>query len=95
MGQKVTIKVNGKAFGVTVNSEAEEQLFRKAASSVDNCIALRKEQFSNKSMEDLLTFVSFNECKTRLRSQMELEKIKKELAALNRQLEAYLDNTDK
>jgi hypothetical protein len=46
-------------------------------------------------MEDLLTFVSFNECKTRLRSQMELEKIKKELAALNRQLEAYLDNTDK
>ena len=95
MGQKVTIKVNGKTFGVTVNSEAEEELFRKAASAVDNWIALRKEQFSNKSMEDLLTFVSFNECKTRLRSQMELEKIKKELAALNRQLEAYLDNTDK
>lgn len=95
MGQKTNIKVNGKLFGITVNSEAEEELFRNAASIVDKNIELRKSQFSGKSLEDLLTFVAFNECKSRIKFQKELDMIKSELDALHNQLETYLENTDK
>ncbi|MBP5397435.1 MAG: cell division protein ZapA [Bacteroidales bacterium] len=93
--RKTNIKVAGKVFAITARSEEEEQLYRQAAAVIDKTIDVRRTQFSGKPIEDLLTFVAFNECKARLKFQKEIERINGELSALHGQLDRYLDNTDK
>lgn len=93
--RKTNIKVAGKIFAITARSEEEEQLYRQAAAVIDRTLDLRRAQFSGKPIEDLLTFIAFNECKARLKFQKEIERTNASLGALHGQLERYLDNTDK
>ena len=93
--RKTNIRVAGRVFGITARSEEDEALFRAAAAVIDKTIEVRKGQFAEKSDEDLLTFIAFNECKARLKFQREIELMNKELEALHEQLRRYLENTDR
>ena len=92
--RKTNIKVAGKVFGITARNEEDEALFRSAAAIIDKTIDVRRSQFSGKSMEDLLTFIAFNECKARLKFQKEIDSMNKELEALHDQLQRYIEHPD-
>lgn len=95
MGQRTNIKVAGQVFTITAADEQEEEILRRAAAAVDRTIELRQVEYSNKPHEEVMTLIAFNECKARIKFQMEINRIKSELEALQAQLGDYLEKTDK
>ena len=95
MGQRINIKVAGQVFTITAGDEQEEEIFSRAAAAIDRTIALRQVEYGNQPHEEVMTMIAFNECKARIKLQMEIDRIKSELEALQAQLGNYLEKTDK
>jgi len=94
MAWKVDIEVAGKRFPLVVQDEAEQELYRRAASVIDRTLEQRRKAFYSSPLDELLIFIAFNECKARLRLQDESDLLKEELDALQAQLADYLEKTE-
>ncbi len=94
MGQKITLKMCGKSFSVTVKSEEEERLSRRAAAEIDARINALQKSYPDSRMEDLLIFVSLNIRVGALKQSGILESLKKEIDSLEKSAGEYLENID-
>ncbi len=95
MGQRTNIKVAGQTFTMTAGDELEEEIFRRAAAAIDKTIEMRQAEYRSTPHDEVMTMIAFNECKARIKIQMEINRIKSELEALQAQLGDYLEKTDK
>ena len=61
MGQKVTLKIGGRDYSLTAESEELEQMMRLAAVDVDKSLTQFNARFPDTSLEDKLIFVAVQE----------------------------------
>ena len=89
MGQKITIRINGKKYELSAKTPDDEEIYRNAAKLVES--TLSKYRFPEKDTSELLTFVALNECIARLSARRMVESLENEVKALEKQTNTYLD----
>lgn len=94
MEQKITININGNRYELTAHSPEEEEIFRKAAASVNNMLSNYTKRFADKDISQLLSFVALNESIGRLSLARKLEALEADTDRLEKQLFTYLETID-
>ena len=84
MGQKITLKIGGRDYPLTAESEELEQMMRLAAVDVDKALTQFNARFPDTSLEDKLVFVAVQETVR-----------KDEVLSLDSRLASYLEGIDK
>lgn len=92
MEQRITIRIAGKEYALKANSPAQEELIRKAASSINSKIAAYSAKFPTREMVDILSFVALNESMNSLGIQQSADAVKAEAEALQKDISSYLES---
>ena len=95
MEQSIKIKIADREYPLKVSSPDKEEVIRKAAAELNRKITLYQEKYPNKGMIEILSFVALNVCMSNITLQKQAQEKEEEEAALERELESYLDNIDK
>ncbi len=95
MAQSITIKIADRTYSLKVSSPEHEEVIRKAADEINRKVKLYLDKFPGKSMVEILSFVSLNVCMANLTLQKQAKAMEDEEEALARELEGYLENTDR
>lgn len=90
MGQKVTLKVAGKAYSLDAPSPEVEQLMRLAAEEVNMMLDDFSMRFPEASMEDKFAFIAVQEAVAGKSAELEIKSLKDDASALNSELISYL-----
>lgn len=92
MEQRITIKIADKEYVLKATSPEQEELIRKAASSVNKKLAAYANKFASRPLSDLVAFVALNESINSLAIQKKLDSLSEEAASLKEATDAYLKN---
>ena len=92
MDQKISIKITGRVFNLTVSSPEAEELYRLAAETINNRFASYTRTYPGQNVSDLLSMIALNETVIRLGLQKELDGYKEDVKGLARDLERYLQD---
>ncbi len=95
MDQKISLKIAGRAYNLTVSTPEMEQLYRRAADNINNRFAKYTKEHPGKNIQDLLSMVALSETVLRLGIQKELETSKSDELQLEQDLARYLKETGK
>ena len=92
MPQRVKIKIAGREYALSAESEQQEQNMRLAAEAINSQLSKLDISFPTASPDEKLAFVALNESVQRMGFQMALESLKGEADDLGRRLDTYLQN---
>lgn len=92
MGQKINLEINSKKYELTANSPDEEEIYRRAAASVNSMISYYTERYPGQEMLDILSFAALNESIARLTLLKRIGNVEKEAELLRNQTDTYLGN---
>ena len=92
---EITVKILEQEYKLAVKNPDEEELYRKAAESVNGKYAYYNQKFLGRPATDILSFVAFNVCLTNLKSAKAVEALNREVAGLHEEIEAYLADKEK
>ena len=95
MAQSINIKIADRNYPLKVNSPEHEEVIRKAADDINKMVAKYQDRFPGKGMIEILSFVALNVCMSNITLQKQAQAMEEEGAALARELESYLENTDR
>jgi len=95
MAQSISIKIAERTYSLKVSSPEQEEVIRKAADDVNRKISLYQEKFPDKNLSDVLSFMALNVCIANITLQKQLKEMSTAEEELAKELERYLDNTDK
>lgn len=90
MAQKISIKIAGRMFNLTVNTPEDEELYRLAAENINQRFASYARNLPGKNASDLLSMIALHETVIRLSMQQDLEQFKDAEKSLAKDLENYL-----
>ena len=94
MGQKITLKIGGRDYPLTAESEELEQMMRLAAVDVDKALTQFNARFPDTSLEDKLVFVAVQETVRKLYAKKKWQVLKDEVLSLDAKLASYLEGID-
>lgn len=92
MAQKISLKIAGHTYNLTVASEEQEQQYRLAAESINNRFAAYTKSHPGHSVADILSMVALSETAIRIGLQKDLEALKEGENALERDLDRYIQD---
>jgi cell division protein ZapA (FtsZ GTPase activity inhibitor) len=92
MDQKISIKIAGRTYNLTASSPEQEELYRLAADTINKRMAAFTHSHPGKTAADLMTFVALTETVIRIGLQKNMESFKAGEAALEKDLERYLQD---
>ena len=95
MAQKISLKIAGHTYNLTVASEEQEQQYRLAAESINNRFAAYTKSHPGHSVADILSMVALSETAIRIGLQQEVEALKEGEKALERDLDRYIRDQKK
>lgn len=90
MGQKITLKIAGRAYNLTAQSEEQEATLRRAADAINNRLDAYTLSHPGKTALELMSLVALNETLFRMNVQKEMEQYKASEDMLGQDLERYL-----
>lgn len=94
MSQKISVKMGGITYPITVNSEDEERLLRIAASDIDKAVNEYLKSYPDLPLEHAFALVALNARRNALRANVEYSGVKEEVDRLEKSVEEYLENID-
>ena len=90
MGQKITLKIAGRDYGLTAQSEEQEAILRRAADAINSRMDAYTLSHPGKTALELMSLVALNETLFRMNVQKEIEQYKASEEMLGQDLERYL-----
>lgn len=90
MAQKISVKIAGGTYNLTVHSPEQEELYRNAAEIINKRFAGYTRSNLGKTTSDILSMVALNETVIRLGLQKDIDRFKEEENLLAQDLEHYL-----
>lgn len=91
MAQHIILKISGKEYGLDVNTQEEEVLFRKAAAQVQASETELKSLCPGTSAEDIARYVAVRECYAKLNAFNDIQGLQEGIDAISSNVRAYLD----
>ena len=95
MSQSISIKIADRTYPLKVNSPAHEEVIRKAAEDINKMVAKYQDTFPGKGMIEILSFVALNTCMSNITLNKQMKEMTDAEEMLAKELEGYLENTDK
>ena len=93
MGQKITLKIAGRDYSLTAQSEEQEATLRRAADAINNRLDAYTLSHPGKTALELMSLVALNETLFRMNVQKEIEQYKSSEEQLGQDLNRYLKDT--
>ncbi|MBR4595738.1 MAG: cell division protein ZapA [Bacteroidales bacterium] len=93
MGQKITLKIAGRDYSLTAQSEEQEATLRRAADAINNRLDAYTLSHPGKTALELMSLVALNETLFRMNVQKEIEQYKSSEEQLGQDLDRYLKDT--
>ena len=93
MGQKITLKIAGRDYSLTAQSEEQEAPLRRAADAINNRLDAYTLSHPGKTALELMSLVALNETLFRMNVQKEIEQYKSSEEQLGQDLDRYLKDT--
>ena len=93
MGQKITLKIAGRDYSLTAQSEEQEATLRRAADAINNRLDSDTLSHPGKTALELMSLVALNETLFRMNVQKEIEQYKSSEEQLGQDLDRYLKDT--
>ena len=93
MGQKITLKIAGRDYSLTAQSEEQEATLRRAADAINNRLDAYTLSHPGKTALELMSLVALNETLFRRNVQKEIEQYKSSEEQLGQDLDRYLKDT--
>ena len=90
MAQKISLKIAGHTYNLTVTSEEQEEQYRLAAEDINKRFSAYTMSHPGHSAADILSMVALSETALRVGLQKEVETLKQGEKALERDLENYI-----
>ena len=90
MGQKITLKIAGRDYNLTAQSEEQEAILRRAADAINSRMDAYTLSHPGKTALELMSLVALNETLFRMNVQKEMEQYKASEDMLGQDLERYL-----
>ncbi|MBQ7272454.1 MAG: cell division protein ZapA [Bacteroidales bacterium] len=90
MGQKITLKIAGRDYGLTAQSEEQEATLRRAADAINSRMDAYTLSHPGNTALELMSLVALNETLFRMNVQKEMEQFKESEKQLDEDLERYL-----
>ena len=90
MGQKITLKIPGRDYGLTAQSEEQEAILRRAADAINSRMDAYTLSHPGNTALELMSLVALNETLFRMNVQKEMEQFKESEKQLDEDLERYL-----
>ncbi len=90
MGQKITLKIAGRDYGLTAQSEEQEAILRRAADAINSRMDAYTLSHPGNTALELMSLVALNETLFRMNVQKEMEQFKESEKQLDEDLERYL-----
>lgn len=94
MAQKITLKIAGRDYSLTAQSEEQEAILRRAADAINSRLDAYTLSHPGKTALELMSLVALNETLFRMNVQKEIEKYKSSEEQLGQDLERYLEDTE-
>ena len=92
MAQKISLKIAGHTYNLTVTSEEQEQQYRLAAEAINSRFSAYTRSHPGHSVGDILAMVALGEAALRVGLQKEVEALKEGENALERDLDKYIQD---
>ena len=93
MGQKITLKIAGRDYGLTAQSEEQEAILRRAADAINSRMDAYTLSHPGNTALELMSLVALNETLFRMNVQKEIEQYKSSEEQLGQDLDRYLKDT--
>ena len=90
MGQKITLKIAGRDYNLTAQSEEQEATLRRAADAINSRMDAYTLSHPGNTALELMSLVALNETLFRMNVQKEMEQFKESEKQLDEDLERYL-----
>lgn len=90
MGQKITLKIAGRDYKLTAQSEEQEANLRQAADAINSRMDAYTLSHPGNTALELMSLVALNETLFRMNVQKEMEQYKASEEQLGQDLERYL-----
>ena len=94
MGQKITLKIAGRDYSLTAQSEEQEATLRRAADAINSRLDAYTRSHPGKTALELMSLVALNETLFRMNVQQEIEQYKSSEEQLGQDLERYLKEAE-
>lgn len=94
MGQKITLKIAGRDYNLTAQSEEQEATLRRAAEAINSRLDAYTLSHPGKTALELMSLVALNETLFRMNTQKEIEQYKASEEQLAADLDKYLKDTE-
>ena len=95
MAQSINVIIADRPYPVQVKSPEHEEMIRKAAADINKKVRFYLEKFPTKGMVEVMTLVALNLGILNCGLQMQVDSAIEDEANLLKELEAYLEKTDK
>ena len=95
MDQKIKIRIADYTFSLVAKSPEQEEIIRKAADHTNRHIQKNQEKYPDTPFVKILSMVALNMAVENVSFSKRLQDILKDEETLSKELESYLDNTDK
>lgn len=92
MAQKISLKIAGHTYNLTVASEEQEEQYRLAAEAINSRFTAYTMSHPGHSAVDILAMVALSETAHRVGLQKEVEALKEGEKALERDLDKYIQD---
>lgn len=95
MGKRlISLKIAGKSFTISAESDEQEVLYRQASKDVNQAISNYQRTYSNLPLEDMALVLATNIQANLLRKEREVEEFIKEVNNCEKSIQEYLDAID-
>ena len=95
MAQSINVIIADRSYPVQVKSPEHEEMIRKAVADINKKVKFYLEKFPTKGMVEVMTLVALNLGILNCGLQMQVDSAIEDEANLLKELEAYLEKTDK
>ena len=92
MAQKISLKIAGHTYNLTVSSEEQEEQYRLAAEAINKRFSAYTMSHPGHPAADILAMVALSETAIRVGLQKDIEALKQGEDALERDLEKYIQD---
>ena len=94
MGQKITLKIAGRDYSLTAQSEEQEATLRRAADAINSRLDAYTLSHPGKTALELMSLVALNETLFRMSVQKEIEELKSGEKQLAQDISRYLSDIE-
>ena len=92
MAQRITLKIAGREYSLTAQSEEQEATLRRAADAINSRMEAYTVSHPGKTAFELMSLVALNETLFRMNAQKETEQYRDAEQQLGKDLERYLQD---